>query len=405
MKLSEDLAYRGLIGSTTLDDIKKLDQNPMVFYLGADPSADSMTIGNLAALITALRLVRAGHKAMLLVGGATGLAGGDPDGKSETRAKIDKDVINIRVEKFKKQFQQILGADNVIVVNNYDWLSKVNLIDFLRNIGWNFSMTQLLDRQFVKNRIGEGGSGINYAEFSYSLLQGYDFYYLHKTYGVSLQLCGMDQFGNCASGMHLTSKLTGDKVDILAIPLVINKQTGKKFGKTEGGAVWLDKTMTSVYKFYQFWLNCDDLGVIDYLKIYTFLSHDKIEQLAKEQSENPGARSAQKALAMEVTKIVHGEQAARNACRVTEVLFGSHNLSDLDEDQVELLSGEIPTIGCGNTVIEILVDSGLVQSKSEAMRLISGNAISINGAKIASDQTIIQPSLIKKGKNNFVLVR
>lgn len=405
MKFSEELVWRGLVGQTTITDLSDLDTPGRSFYLGADPSADSMTIGNLAALITCMRFIRAGHKGTLLAGGATGMAGGDPDGKDETRAKIDVDTINDRVKRFGKQYKQVFRDHEIEIVNNYDWFSQINYIDFLRNVGWHFSMTQLLDRDFVKKRIGEGGKGINYAEFSYSLIQGYDFLHLYREKGVTLQLCGVDQFGNCTSGMRLIDKLEGKRADVFAIPLIINKSTGKKFGKSEAGAVWLDANKTSVYQFYQFWLNCDDAGVIDYLKVYTFLDKDEIDALAAEQAANPGARLAQKRLAQEVTKLVHGEQALQNVEHVTAVLFGSDDISSLTDDELDALAREIPAATAGASLIDILADSGVAASKGEARRLIQGNAIAINGQKVTTDQIVDGVSLIKKGKNQFVLVR
>lgn len=407
MKFSEELKWRGLVGQTTIDDLTTLDTPGRVFYVGADPSADSMTIGNLATMITCLRFIRAGHKGIVLAGGATGMAGGDPDGKDETRAKIDVDVINDRVERFKRQYQQIFRSVDVTIVNNYDWFKDINYIDFLRNIGWHFSMTQLLDRDFVKKRIGEGGKGINYAEFSYSLIQGYDFLHLYRTYGVTLQLCGVDQFGNSTTGMRLIGKLENARADVFGMPLVINKSTGKKFGKSEEGAVWLDSSKTSVYQFYQFWLNTDDLGVIDYLKIYTFLDKEEIDEIEQSQIANPGARLAQRRLAEEVTRFVHGDEALKKVQHVTEVLFGGQSVAELDDDELKLLAVEIPTVELqdGLTLIDVLAASGIASSKSEARRLIQGNAVSINRAKAKDDLTIEKVSLIKKGRNQFALVR
>ena len=393
MKFSEELKWRGLVGQTTIDDLSCLDKPGRVFYFGADPSADSMTIGNLAAMITCVRFLRAGHKGIILAGGATGMAGGDPDGKDETRAKIDIDVINDRVERFKKQFQQVFRTADIKIVNNYDWFKDINYIDFLRNIGWHFSMTQLLDRDFVKKRIGEGGKGINYAEFSYSLIQGYDFLHLYRTYGVTLQLCGVDQFGNATTGMHLINKLEGAKADVFGMPLVINKSTGKKFGKSEEGAV--------------FWLNADDAGVEDYLKYYTFLNKDEIDGIMVRQQQNPGERYAQRRLAEEVTAFVHGDEALRNVQEVTATLFGDKSVTELTDAEIELLAKEIPTVErkTGLTVMDALTESGVVSSKSEARRLIQGQAISVNGTKIEQDTNLDGLSLIKRGRNKFVLVR
>lgn len=405
MKLSEELQWRGLVGQTTLTDLSELDKGNKTFYLGVDPSADSMTIGNLAALTLALRFSQAGHQPILLVGGATGMAGGDPDGKDETRAKIPLEILEKNIAALSAQFAQIFRGQKITIVNNYDWFRNINYIDFLRDIGWHFSMTQLLDREFIQNRIGAGGKGLNYAEFSYSLIQGYDFYHLFREKNATLQLCAVDQFGNASAGMSMIRKLEGEKVDVFAMPLVINKSTGKKFGKSESGAIWLSPEKTSPFQFYQFWLNVDDAGVIDYLKIYTFLEKEQIEALAENHFANPGQRAAQKTLAHEVTALVHGEKVAEIAEKVTRALFGGAKISDLDDEDLAVLAREIPTAKIGENVAEILVETEIAKSRSEALRLISQNAISVNGEKIAADQEIREISLIKKGKNQFVLAK
>ena len=407
MKLSEELKWRGLVGQTTLDDLSVLDTPGKTFYFGADPSRDSMTIGNLAAMILCLRFIRAGHKGIILAGGATGMAGGDPDGKDATRAKMSLETIEHNVAGIQGQFKRIFRDADVKIVNNYDWFKDINYIDFLRNIGWQFSMTQLLDRDFVRQRIGEGGKGINYAEFSYSLIQGYDFLHLYREYGATMQLCAVDQFGNCTSGMRLIRQLEGARADVFGMPLVINKSTGKKFGKSEAGAVWLEPKYTSVYQFYQFWLNVDDAGVIDYLKIYTFLSKDEIEEIAAKQAENPGARYAQRRLAEEVTALVHGKDAMLAAQRVTDVLFSGAKVSELTDIEKGYLENEIPTveITTDETVSDVLIQSGVAQSKGEAKRLIKQNAVSIDGEKIADDVIVNRVCLIRKGKNQFVFVK
>lgn len=406
MKFSEDLVWRGLVGQTTIDDLSALDKPGKSFYIGADPSADSMTIGNLAALILCMRFIKAGHKATILAGGATGMAGGDPDGKDETRAKIDIETINNRVDKFKAQFKQIFGDLPITIVNNYDWFKDIKYIDFLRDVGWHFSMSQLLDRDFVKKRIGEGGKGLNYAEFSYSLIQGYDFLHLYRTKNVTLQLCGVDQFGNSVSGMQMVRKLENQRVDVFGMPLVINKSTGKKFGKSEAGAVWLDKEKTSVYQFYQFWFNVDDLGLEDYLKIYTFLGKDEITDIMKRHQADPQERFGQKRLAQEVTALVHGKNALHSVEAVSAVLFGGAKIDTLDDNDIQLLTKEIPAIKLQNdlTAIDCLVDSGVASSRGEARRLIEQNAITLNGDKINADTAIKTKALLKKGKNQFIII-
>lgn len=409
MTFSEELAWRGFVGQTTYEDLKQIDQPGITFYLGVDPSADSMQIGNLAAMILALRFVRAGHKAILLAGGATGMAGGDPDGKDETRAKMSVETIEHNVAAIENQFKIIFAGEDIQVVNNYDWFKNINYIDFLRDIGWHFSMTQLLDRDFVQSRIGEGGKGINYAEFSYSLIQGYDFLHLYREHGATLQLCAVDQFGNSVSGMQMIRKLEAARADVFGMPLVINKSTGKKFGKSEGGAVWLAPEKTSPYQFYQFWLNADDDGVIDYVKIYTFMTPEEIDALAEEYFANPSVRMAQKKLAYEVTKLVHGVETTDRIVDITTTLFGGgdSNIYELlgDTDKLDILAHEIPVVGIDQSIVAVLVSSQVASSNGEALRLIKQGAVSVNGQKIDADQTVRETSLVKKGKNSFILVR
>lgn len=404
MSLSDELQWRGFVNQTTFDDINKLDGEPISFYLGVDPSADSMTIGNFAAMMLARHFIDHGHKAYLLVGGATGLIG-DPDGKADERSLKDLDTIAANKEGITKQFRRIFDGRDFEIVDNYDWFKEVNYLDFLRNVGKHIPMSAMLDREFIKSRLGEGGSGISYAEFSYSLIQGYDFLHLYRDKGVTLQLCGADQWGNSVAGVDLIRRIEGGEAHIFSTPLVINKATGMKFGKSEDGAVWLDAAKTSVYKFYQFWLNVDDAGVIDYAKIYTLLPKEAIEELETQRNENPGARAAQKALAFEVTRLVHGVEAAQSAEKVTSVLFGGARFDELFDEDLEILAAEIPVQHLGISVIDALVESGVAESRGEVRRLIQGNAISVNGEKISDDFAPTQKSLVKKGKNSFVLIK
>ena len=404
MNLSEELAWRGFINQTTYEDIKVLDGQPISFYWGVDPSASSMTIGNLAAAMLVRHFIDHGHKAYLLVGGATGMIG-DPDGKKDERNLKTLDEIAANKAAIAEQYKQVFAGQSFETVDNYDWFKEVNYLTFLRDVGKHVALSAMLGRDFVQTRLGEGGSGISYAEFSYSLIQGYDFLHLYKEKGVTLQVCGADQWGNSITGVDLIRRIEGGEANVFSAPLIVNKATGIKFGKSEEGAVWLDPTLTSVYKFYQFWLNVDDGGAIEYAKIYTLLNREQIEGLAAKQQANPGARDVQKTLAYEVTKLVHGEQAAESAQKVTAVLFGGAAFSDLSDDDIDLLANEIPTASLGATVVDLLADGGLASSKGEARRLILGGAVSVNGEKILDDRTVDQPALIKKGKNNFLLVR
>lgn len=404
MKLSEELQWRGFVNQTTFKDLTELDGAPLSFYFGVDPSADSMQIGNLAAAMMVRHFIDHGHSAYLLVGGATGMIG-DPDGKADERTLKTLDEITKNKAGIAAQYQRVFAGKSFTVVDNYDWFKEINYLDFLRTIGKHVPMSQMLGRDFVKARLGEDGSGISYAEFSYSLIQGYDFLHLHREHGVTLQVCGADQWGNSITGVDLIRRIEGAEAHVYSTPLVINKATGIKFGKSEGGAVWLDPKKTSVYKFYQFWLNVDDEGVIDYAKIYTLLSKEELDMLAVEHAQNPGARKAQRRLAREVTTLVHGKERYESVERVTSVLFGGSDVSSLNGEDVDALAEEIPAIDAGKTLVETLVEAGVATSNGEARRLITGGAISVNGVKAKDDQPLRELALIKKGKNTFVLVR
>ena len=345
-----------------------------------------------------------GYKPLLLVGGATGMIG-DPDGKKQERDLRNAETVARNVECMAAQFRQVFRGQDFEIVDNADWFSQINYIDFLHKIGKHISMTQLLDREFVQQRIGEGGAGISYGEFSYGLIQGYDFLHLYREKGATLQLAGADQWGNSIIGVSLIRKLESSEAHVLTAPLVINKQTGVKFGKSEGGAIWLDPEMTSPYKFYQFWLNCDDETSENLIKIYTLLDRETVEALIDNHRANPGERALQKTLAREVTDLVHGRQRRESVERVTAALFGGGEIAALNSDDLNALANEIPTVDLETTVVAALVAAGLCSSNGEVRRLIQNNAISVNGAKIAGDMPLTETSLIKKGKNDFLLVK
>lgn len=403
MTLSEELTWRGMVQQSTFANITDLDKEPRTFYYGTDPSADSMTIGNLAAVMMVRHFINHGHKAVLLVGGATGLIG-DPDGKKQERDLKSPEEVTANAQKIGEQYRKLLPNMEIQVVNNYDWFKEIGYMEFLRTIGKHTSMTQLLSRDFIQSRIGPGGSGISYAEFSYALIQGYDFLHLYRTMGATLQLCGADQWGNSITGVDLIRKLESAEAHVFSTPLVINKQTGVKFGKSEGGAIWLDPAKTSPYQFYQFWLNVDDETAEDLVKIYTLLDHETTKALIKRHHENPGVRELQKVLASEVTDIVHGQERRESVERVTAVLFGKELIESLSEDDLQALAAEIPTVPPSN-LIEALVNAGVVASNGEARRLIQGAAVSVNGQKVDEDINVESVSLVKKGKNSFILVK
>lgn len=401
MNLSEELKWRGFWNQTTFTDDNVIDSQNFTLYLGTDPSADSLHVGHLAVYMMVRHFLERGHKVFLLVGGGTGMIGDMRD--TEERDLLSLEQISHNKQSLKNQVSRIFEGRDFTLVDNADWLRNLELLPFLRDIGKNFNMAELTAREFFKARISNG-KGLSFAEFTYTLLQGYDFWYLHNKYGVNLQIGGSDQWGNLLSGVELIRKKEGVEAYAMTAPLLINRSTGRKFGKSEGGAVWLDENKTSVYKFYQFWLNTDDESAIEYMKIFTMLDSDTIEAIAENHAVNPGARSAQKVLAREVTDIVHGVHRREAVERVTEVLFGGADFNGLTDDDIALLGNEIPRVDTGVGVIEALVVSETVKSNSEARRLLQSGAISLNGEKITNDQIINNQSLLKKGKNTFVLI-
>lgn len=373
MTLSEELAWRGFVNQTTYKDTNMLDGEPITFYFGVDPSADSMTVGHLAMAMMIKHFIGAGHKAVLLVGGATGLIG-DPDGKSEERTLKSLDEIASNKTKIAEQYKTVFEGQDFEIVDNYDWFKDMGYLEFLRDVGKHVPLRQMISRDFVQTRLGEGGAGISYAEFSYSLIQGYDFLHLYREKGVTLQVCGADQWVNSIAGVELVRRITGGEAHVWSAPLVINKTTGKKFGKTEAGAVWIDPAKTSPTEFYQFWINVNDAGVDDYLKVYTMLTQDEIEQVMAAFNQNKADRIAQKTLAYEVTRRVHGQDAADKAKAYAESLKS-------DGAQAEVF-----TVQSGALLVDVLCDSGLATSKSEARQLLADNGIYINDQQVSKER-------------------
>lgn len=439
MNLYEELLWRGFSAQTTIDDISILDsRDNKKFYWGADPSADSLTIGNLAALMMCVCFARHGYEPYLLVGGATGQIG-DPKENGERELKPleevehNKNRIQSQISRIFKNALELKPSSDleskslpkITFLDNLDWFKDIKFLDFLREIGKSFSMTQLLDRQFVQNRIGKNGSGISYAEFSYTLIQGYDFLHIFRKYGVSLELCGADQYGNCASGIHLIRRLENATADVWSTPLIIDPISGKKFGKSEGNAIWLasapgktpsgtlSENFTSVFDFYQFWLNQPDSAVESLLKTYTLLGREEIDQILEAHAIAPERRTAQKSLAKNVTVIVHGPSAAEDIEKMTRKLFDKS--AYLEEDELKIFSRYIPTVNLTSqkALLDVLVETGLCSSKSDARKSLKSGAISIKTASTDSfekifpiDETRIfsEPSLIKKGKNKFAIL-
>lgn len=412
MTLSEELHWRGFINQTTYPDLGYLDNNKITFYHGFDASADSQTVGNLAGMMLDRLFMRHGHKGVILAGGATSLIG-DPGGKDSERQLQDEDTIAGNIEKAKQQLQKVFEGYQFKLVNNLDWTRDLKVIEYLREYGKHFSMTPLIQRDYIARRLGEGGEGISYAEFSYTVLQGIDYLHLFDNEGVTLQLGGSDQWGNCLSGVELIRRTRGQEVHVLTLPLIINRATGKKFGKTEDGAVWLDPQKTSVYQFYQFWLNVDDESASEYLKIFTELSRETIESVLQRFDDERAGRFAQKTLAFEVTKIVHGGERAEAARRVSEVLFGGGDYSQLQQTDMAMLSDELPVVSIAEgDVVSLLTASGLAVSNTEARSFINSGAVYLNGRQLAAGEGVVSAgenrhgyAVIRRGKNSHALIK
>lgn len=413
MTLSEELTWRGFVNQTTYPDIKAIDGEPITFYWGVDPSADSMTIGNLAAAMMARHFIDHGHKAILLVGGATGMIG-DPDGKKQERDLKDLEEIARNKAGITEQYRTIFAGKEFEIVDNYDWFKGLGYLQFLRDVGKHVPMRQMLGREFVRERLSEEGAGISYAEFSYSLIQGYDFLHLYREMGATLQLAGADQWGNSIAGVELIRRIAGGEAHIWTAPLVVNKTTGVKFGKSEGGAIWLNSSKTSVYKYYQFWLNLDDETAIEMLRIYTLLSKDEYDRVVADFTNDRAGRLVQKTLAYEATKLIHGEQRADSVRRISEVLFGGSDYRQLTGEDFEQLQQELLVVPAKineTTLVEALVAAGLSTSNGEARRFLESNAIYINGQQIPLGKTnfddhdvIAGYAIIRRGKNASAVV-
>ena len=403
MTFFEELKWRGLIKDVSSPDIeKKLNEERITFYWGTDPTADSLHLGHYSSLVTAKRLAKAGHHPILLVGGATGLIG-DPRPTAE-REIIDKEVLNRNLEGIKKQVDKIFDG-KAEIVNNYDWFKGYEFLDFLRDVGKYINVNYMLDKDIIRRRLE---SGITYAEFSYTLIQGYDFLRLFLDHNCVLQAEGSDQWGNITTGIDLIRKITGNEAYGFTMPLVLDKN-GKKFGKSEGNALWLDKNKTSSYKLYQYLVNVDDSMVIDYLKIFTFLTKEEIDELEIKNKEHPELREAHKALAREIICDLHGYDEYENALKLSQVLF-TEEFSNLSASAIEEVFSNNPIIGItSNNLVDLLIEIGAAKSKRESREFINGNAIKINGNKISDVDYVISDNdfidnkyiIIKRGKKNY----
>lgn len=398
MTFFEELKYRGVIKDISSPDLEdKLNNESLTFYLGTDPTADSLHIGHYASFVTAKRLLKHGHKPIILVGGATGLIG-DPRPTTE-RPMISKETVLNNIEALKKQVNGLLDG-KAQVVNNYDWTRDVTFLDFLRDIGKYINVNYMLNKDIISRRLE---SGITYAEFSYTLLQGFDFLHLFRNNNCVLQAAGSDQWGNITTGIELIRKIENKTAYGFTMPLILDS-TGKKFGKSEGNALWLDKEKTSPYQIYQYLINSDDSKVVEYLKVFTFLPIEEIENLARSVKEEPEKRLAQKTLAFEVVKDLHGEEEAIKARKISEEVF-SKGYSSEGMPSIDVVLSE------NMNILDLLVKTDITPSKSEARRLVIGNGISINSEKQTNPDLLITEDLFKdnslvisKGKKTHIKV-
>lgn len=406
MTLYEDLEYRGLIKDVASKNLKEvLDGEPISFYWGTDPSADSLHIGHYSSLITAKRLAKYGHHPILLVGGATGLIG-DPRPTAE-REIISKEVVEKNIEGIKKQINDIFDG-KAEVVNNYDWFKDIDLISFLRDTGKYININYMLDKDIIRRRLE---TGITFAEFTYTLMQGYDFLHLFETKNVVMQVEGSDQWGNITTGIDLINKKLGKEAHAFTMPLILDAN-GNKFGKSEGNALWLDKEKTSSYKLFQYLINSDDSKVEEYLKVFTFLTKDEIEDVMKKHNEKPEDRLAQRTLAKEFITDLHGEEEYLKAEKISKALFTDEIYTLSKEDILGALEG-VPTFKLDNdeTILDILVNNNICQSRREAREFLGAGAIKVNNIQIKDENEVINESklidnsilIIKKGKKNYYI--
>ena len=449
MSILEELKWRGLVADCTdAPELAKKISAPITLYCGFDPTADSLHVGNLVPLLALRRFQLLGHHSIAVAGGATGMVG-DPSGKTQERQLLTPEVLARNISSVKEQLKRLLDFDAkknpARLVDNASWTANVSYLDFLRDVGKHFSVNQMVAKESVRARMEDREVGISYTEFSYMLLQAFDFLVLCEKYGCELQIGGSDQWGNITAGIDLIRKKLGKTAYGLTLPLITNAD-GTKFGKTEAGAIWLDPKRTSVYKFYQFWINTDDRDVIRYLKYFTFLSQDEITDLEKKHVQNPGAREAHKALAMEVTSLIHGKNVAETIHKISKLLFGvvRHGLHGASEQEdspkkiVELFEAsravdrplaeaildsifeELPHVDfdmlklkdAGYPLVELLVHSGLCQSKGQARKDIEGGGIYVNTDREVNVQRAVTTAdllndrllLLRKGKKNYVVV-
>ena len=423
MNIYEELQWRGLVADCTdaAGLLKQLEAGPITLYAGFDPTADSLHVGNLVPLLVLARFQRFGHRPIALAGGATGSIG-DPSGKAAERQLLTREILNANIARVKEQLRRLLDFDTAAnparLVDNADWTAQVTFLDFLRDIGKHFTVNQMVAKESVRARMEDREAGISYTEFRYMLLQAFDFCHLRKELSCVLQVGGSDQWGNITAGIDLVRKKLGAYAFGLTQPLITNAD-GTKFGKTVAGAVWLDPNRTSIYRFYQYWINTDDRDVIRYLKFFTFLSREEIESLEKEHDRNPGARVAHRALAKAVTDLIHGAEAAQESIRASEILFGGdlEGISEKTFNEIlgEVPSGELPRTcfdGAGMPLLDAIMRSGLCSSKGQARKDVEGGGIYVNNVRETSLLRVITTNdllfgkhlLMRKGKRSYSVV-
>jgi len=423
MNIYDELEWRGLIADCTDKDElrKRLGSAPAVLYCGFDPTADSLHVGNLVPLLALSRFQRFGHHPIAVAGGATGSIG-DPSGKTTERQLLTKEILDANIASVKEQLRRLLDFESKTnparLVDNASWTQPVSYLEFLREIGKHFSVNQMIAKESVRARMEDREAGLSYTEFSYMLLQAFDFYHLHREYNCELQIGGSDQWGNITAGIDLCRKKLGAPAYGLTLPLITNAD-GSKFGKSVAGAIWVDSKKTSVYRFYQFWIRTDDRDVVRYLKYFTFLSREEIFALEQQHAAKPEARDAHKALARAMTDLVHGPNATAEAIRASEILFGGE-LEGISEATFNDIVGEVPTkeIGRdkleseGSPLVELLIHAGLCPSKGQARKDIEGGGVYVNNTREAGIQRMIAAKdlvfgkhlLLRKGKRNYVVL-
>ncbi len=418
-----ELVWRGLIHQTTDPNLGAwLLEKPRTVYAGFDPTADSLHVGHLVALITLRRFQKAGHRPIVVIGGATGMIG-DPSGKSEERPLLSRETLQANIAGMEPQLRRFLdfesGQSSALLLNNYDWIGPISFLDFLRDVGKHVPVSVMLTKESVKSRLERSEGGLSYTEFSYMLLQAYDFVYLYRTYGCELQIGGSDQWGNITAGIDLARRVCGVQLYGLTCPLLV-RSDGAKMGKTEAGAIWLSPQRTSPYQFYQYWINLPDADLGPCLRFFTDLAADQIEAALVEHHKDPSRRQGQKLLAGELTRLVHGPEALAAAQQASEILFGAE-IEHLSDQQLEAIFADVPSrtlsktrlLGEGLWIVEALCEAGLAKTRSEARRLLSQGGVYLNNRRVEDLELRLGPQhlasqtilVLRTGKKNYALLR